>query len=149
MTETDLQVGGGYTYQWECAILLAVNYFFDPVRYNPHLFDLVHGFLGQVAEMQLEGDKRGRSVDLEDIKTEDLPEPMREMTLEQQRAYVQDRLRQREQIQEQIHQLDEQRRVHVARVLEEQAESSQSDTLNAAMTKAAREQASERGFAFE
>ena len=23
MSETDLQVGGGYTYQWECAILLA------------------------------------------------------------------------------------------------------------------------------
>lgn len=32
MTETDLQLGGGYTYQWECAILLALNYFFEPVR---------------------------------------------------------------------------------------------------------------------
>ncbi len=35
MSETDLQLGGGYTYQWECAILLALNYFFEPVRYNP------------------------------------------------------------------------------------------------------------------
>jgi len=34
MTETDLQLGGGYTYQWECAILLALNYFFEPLRYN-------------------------------------------------------------------------------------------------------------------
>jgi hypothetical protein len=38
MTETDLQLGGGYTYQWECAILLALNYFFESVRYNPILY---------------------------------------------------------------------------------------------------------------
>jgi tetratricopeptide (TPR) repeat protein len=67
MTETDLQLGGGYTYQWECAILLALNYFFDPVRYNPTLFDLVKDFLGQVAEIHLEGEDRESGVDLEDI----------------------------------------------------------------------------------
>jgi hypothetical protein len=27
MGETDLQLGGGYIYQWECAVLLALNYF--------------------------------------------------------------------------------------------------------------------------
>ncbi|MEE8389934.1 MAG: hypothetical protein V3S14_03940, partial [Anaerolineae bacterium] len=60
MTETDLQLGGGYTYQWECAILLALNYFFEPVRYNPTLFDLVDAFLGRVTEIHLEGeDKEG------------------------------------------------------------------------------------------
>jgi hypothetical protein len=37
MSETDLQLGGGYTYQWECAILLALNYFFDLVRHDPTL----------------------------------------------------------------------------------------------------------------
>ena len=37
MSETDLQLGGGYTYQWECAILLALNYLFEPVRCNPTL----------------------------------------------------------------------------------------------------------------
>jgi len=67
MSETDLQLGGGYTYQWECAILLALNYFFEPVRYNPTLFDLVHDFLGQVAEIHLEGEDRESGVDLEDI----------------------------------------------------------------------------------
>jgi hypothetical protein len=67
MTETDLQLGGGYTYQWECAILLALNYFFEPVRYNPTLFDLVNGFLGQVAEIHLEGEDRESGIDLEDI----------------------------------------------------------------------------------
>lgn len=29
MSETDLQLGGGYVYQWECAIMLALNYFFS------------------------------------------------------------------------------------------------------------------------
>jgi len=67
MSETDLQVGGGYIYQWRCAILLALNYFFEPVRYNPTLFDLVNDFLGQVAEIHLEGEDRESGVDLEDI----------------------------------------------------------------------------------
>jgi tetratricopeptide (TPR) repeat protein len=67
MSETDLQLGGGYTHQWECATLLALNYFFDPVRYNPTLFDLINDFLGQVAEIHLEGEDRESGVDLEDI----------------------------------------------------------------------------------
>jgi len=67
MSETDLQLGGGYAYQWECAILLALNYFFEPVRYNPTLFDLVNDFLGQIAEIHLEGEDRESGVDLEDI----------------------------------------------------------------------------------
>lgn len=66
MTETDLQLGGGYVYQWECAILLALNYFFEPLRYNPTLFDLVNNFLGRVEEMHLEGEDRETGVDLED-----------------------------------------------------------------------------------
>lgn len=67
MTETDLQLGGGYTYQWECAILLALNTFFEPVRYNPTLFDLIQDFLGEVAEIHLEGEDRENGIDLEDI----------------------------------------------------------------------------------
>jgi hypothetical protein len=67
MSETDLQLGGGYTYQWDCAILLALNYFFEPVRYNSTLFDLVQSFLGQAEEMYLEGKNEESGVDLEDI----------------------------------------------------------------------------------
>jgi len=67
MSETDLQYGGGYVYQWECALLLALNHFFEPVRYDPTLFDLVQDFLGEVAEMQLEGEDRQNGVELEDI----------------------------------------------------------------------------------
>jgi hypothetical protein len=67
MSETDLQYGGGYVYQWECALLLALNCFFEPVRYDPTLFDLVQDFLGEVAGMQLEGEDRQNGVELEDI----------------------------------------------------------------------------------
>jgi hypothetical protein len=67
MSDTDLQVGGGYAYQWECAILLALNYCFEPARYNPTLYELIIGFLGQVSEICLEGEDRERGVDLEDI----------------------------------------------------------------------------------
>ena len=67
MSETDLQLGGGYTYQWECAILLALNYFFEPVRYEPTLFDLVTDFLGEVDEIGLERRDPEHDADLEDI----------------------------------------------------------------------------------
>jgi hypothetical protein len=37
------------------------------VRYNPILFDFIEDFLGQVAEIRLEGEDRETGVDLEDI----------------------------------------------------------------------------------
>ena len=67
MSDTDLQVGGGYAYQWECAILLALNYCFEPARYNLTLYELITGFLGQVSGICLEGEDRERGVDLEDV----------------------------------------------------------------------------------
>jgi hypothetical protein len=67
MNGTDLQLGGGYTYQWESAILLALNYFFEPVAYNPALFNLVSDFLGEAAEIHLEGKDSESGTDLEDI----------------------------------------------------------------------------------
>jgi hypothetical protein len=41
MRETDFQLGGGYVYQWECAVLLALNYFFDPLPYDDSLNHLI------------------------------------------------------------------------------------------------------------
>ena len=52
MGETDLQRGGGYIYQWECAILLALNYFFEPLRYN------LTQAAARVAELEQEIDER-------------------------------------------------------------------------------------------
>ncbi len=78
MTKTDLQLGGGYVYQWQCAVLLTLNYFFEPVSYDDTLHKLVSKF-GRVEAVQLEGQKRrsgakpegggeqGTVVELEDI----------------------------------------------------------------------------------
>lgn len=67
MTETDLQLGGGYAYQWECAILIALNHLGEPVRYNPAFDDLITSFLGQVEQIHLEGEDQERGVVLEDV----------------------------------------------------------------------------------
>ena len=67
LTETDLQLGGGYKYQWQCAILLALNYLFDdPLRYNPPLHDLITSFLGKVEQVQLEGIDQQKAQELEE-----------------------------------------------------------------------------------
>ena len=67
MSQPDLQLGGGYTYQWRCAILLALNYFHQPVSYNKALHALVGDFLGSVDAIHLEGERIGSGVELEDI----------------------------------------------------------------------------------
>jgi WD40 repeat protein len=64
---TNLQLGGGYTYQWECAILMALNYFFETTRLSPALDNLVADFLEKVETFQLEGESRENNLELEDI----------------------------------------------------------------------------------
>lgn len=69
MSKTDLQLGGGYTYQWECAILLALDYLLGaPLNYSSELHQLISEFLGQVEAVHLEGKTRDQEdTDLEDI----------------------------------------------------------------------------------
>ena len=56
MTQIDLGLGGGYVYQWECAILLAINYLMDALTgYNPELHRLINDFLGRLEAIHLEG----------------------------------------------------------------------------------------------
>jgi hypothetical protein len=56
VTSIDLGRGGGYIYQWECAILLALNYLMDtPTEYKPELHQLTENFLGKVKAVHLEG----------------------------------------------------------------------------------------------
>jgi HEAT repeat protein len=65
MSETDLQLGGGYRYQWECAILLALNYFLEsPSPYDKTLHELITQFLGRLEELQLEGVEKDRQLGL-------------------------------------------------------------------------------------
>jgi len=68
MSQMDLELGGGYVYQWECAVLLALNYLMDdPQEYSSELHKLVNDFLGRVEAIHLEGKERRDKAELEDI----------------------------------------------------------------------------------
>jgi len=72
MTQVDLQRGGGFTYQWECAILLALNYLMDsPSEYNLELHKVIDDFLGRVSAIRLEG-KTLEGPDKERVELEDI-----------------------------------------------------------------------------
>lgn len=68
MDKTELGLGGGYVYQWDCAILLAINYLLDnPKAYNSVLHKLVSSFLSGVDRICLEEHEETSSDELEDI----------------------------------------------------------------------------------
>lgn len=67
MVGRDLQLGGGYAYQWETAILLALNYFYDPLAYSRTLFERVTTFIGSVQSIRLEGRDSQTGRELEDV----------------------------------------------------------------------------------
>ena len=70
MTNSDLQLGGGYAYQWNCAILIALEYLVGS-HYGDEadleIYRLVRDFLEQVEAIQLEGRKKEDGAELEDI----------------------------------------------------------------------------------
>ena len=68
------------------------------------------------------------------------------MNVEERKAYVEQKAKERENIQIQINELDKKRRDYVAQKL---AENSEDNTLDAAMLKIIREQASEKNYKFE
>ena len=67
MPEIDFQLGGGYAYQWQCGILLALNSFFEEPVADVRFSELVTRFLGQVEAVHLEGEDRERDIELEDL----------------------------------------------------------------------------------
>ena len=52
MSEIDLQLGGGYTYQWECAILLALNCFTEQPDNTHFVFLTNHSFNPDLIRVQ-------------------------------------------------------------------------------------------------
>ncbi len=84
-------------------------------------------------------------VDLESIPVEDLPEEMREMTLEERKKYVADKSAERAGIQERINALVAAREQFVAEAL---ASMEQEDTLGQALIGTVRAQAGEKGYTF-
>ena len=93
----------------------------------------------------VDADREG-TVNIEDIPEDQLPEEMQKMNVEERKAYVEQKAKERENIQIQINELDKKRRDYVAQKL---AENSEENTLDAAMLKIIREQASEKNYKFE
>jgi len=84
---------------------------------------------------------------LEDVKTEDLPEKMQQMSNEERKAYIETRARERTQIQQRIQHLNEQRKKYVAEEMKKRHE--EGNTLGSAIIEAIRRQAGKRNFNFE
>ncbi len=85
---------------------------------------------------------------IEDLKDEDLPEEMRKMTVEERKAYVEKKRKERAELQKKINDLNEQRKKYVAQKMKELSGKGE-DTLDSAMIKAIREQAKKKQFRFE
>ncbi len=91
---------------------------------------------------------RDNKVDLAKIAVEDLPEAMREMTLEQRVAYVAEKQKQRDAIKKMINELNAARTKYVADKRKEMAEDSDEASLDEALIEAIRDQATKKEFSF-
>lgn len=91
---------------------------------------------------------REKKVEIAELKEEDLPEVLRGKTVEEQRAYLDRVAAERKHIQEKIQALDAERKKHVAEERKKLAKSAD-ETLDSAIIKCVRAQATARNFAFE
>ena len=89
---------------------------------------------------------REGKVDLDKIKTEDLPENMQKMKPAERKAYVDKQLAERTRIQTEVRTLNEARKKYVAAEMAKLAKAKGADTLDSAMIKSLREQAAKKGF---
>jgi hypothetical protein len=85
-------------------------------------------------------------VKIEEIAKDQLPEPMKPMTVQQRREYVQARANERAEIQANIQQLNEQRKAYLVQAQKSQPATDQ--TLGSAIILAIREQAQGKEFVF-
>jgi len=89
-----------------------------------------------------------KEVKLDKMKSDDLPEEMRKMTLAEQKKYVAEKAKKRSEIQKQIQALGAERKKYVAAEMKKLSESGD-DTRDAVMIKSVREQAQKKNFKFE
>lgn len=90
--------------------------------------------------------KKDGSLDLAKIPKDQLPKEMQNMTLDEQKKYIDKKAKEREIYQNKINELDKQRRDYIAKKI---AEKPEDNTLDAAMLKIIREQASNKNYKFE
>ncbi|MEA2041391.1 MAG: VWA domain-containing protein [Bacteroidota bacterium] len=86
------------------------------------------------------------SVDIEEIKEEQLPEEMKGMDKKERKAYVEGKKEEREKIQKQINALNKKREAFIAK---EKKNNAEEGTLGSALIKVVREQAQDKNYIFE
>jgi hypothetical protein len=87
-----------------------------------------------------------KDFDITKVKEADLPEEMKKMTVEERKAYLEKKIAERAEIQKQVLALNKEREAYVAT---KRKESTKTETLDTAMTKALRTQAEKKGIAWE
>lgn len=90
---------------------------------------------------------KDNKVKVEDIKTEELPENMQKMTLDERAAYVESNTKARTEIKQKIQQLNEQRKKYVAGEMKKRQKDT--DTLGSAIIQAVNEQAKRKNYKIE
>lgn len=86
-------------------------------------------------------------VKLEEVKVKDLPENMRKMSVEERKAYVEIKVKQRAEMQQRIQELNTQRKEYVAKEMKKRQK--QGNTLGSAIIQAISEQAKGKNFKFQ
>jgi hypothetical protein len=90
--------------------------------------------------------KEKGSVYVANIPKDQLPKEMQNMSVEERNKYIEKKAKEREKYQNKINELDKQRRDYIAKKI---AEKPEDNTLDAAMLKIIREQASNKNYKFE
>ena len=85
-------------------------------------------------------------VELEKLKSEELPEPLKKMNIQERRIYVESKAKERTEIQTRIRLLNEARSQYVAEKIKIYAGT---NTLDTVIISAIREQAAKKNFQFE
>ena len=83
---------------------------------------------------------------IDKLDKDDLPEEMKNMTKEEQKAYVEAKAKERETIQTEILDLEQKAKTYQDEKRKEMAENGDENTLDKVMSKAMREQAKQKGF---
>jgi len=91
---------------------------------------------------------RQKDFDISKVKKEDLPENMRDMTVEERKSYVAEQAKRRDEMQKEIRELNEKRNEHVKQEMAKKG-LSEDAAFDAALRAAVREQAQNANFQFE
>jgi hypothetical protein len=87
-----------------------------------------------------------KSVSLNSLKDDELPAPMRRMSMPEKEKYVQGLNAQRVELQQKINAANEKRRVYIAQEMKKNA---QANTLEQAILTSVKDEASKKGFVIE